>query len=378
MTKIIIHVNDDCINWMLRAYPGISRKFPDIESWAADRPTLSSIKGLSKELKRPIAFFLSSPRIKPESVGGIDKLDTRTFRSEKIDINYKVIVLSEELQKRRQSYLYLASATDIDIMPKFLTFKETEKRKIIDYISSTIYPSQERLERLDKRGLYEYLVSKIEDLNILVFKMPAKDKSLRGLALYNDILPIIGIASNDVLAGQIFSIIHELAHILLKSSMVHNADTTEYEHSVIEALCNSITGKVLLPDSYLSNDPLITSLIDKSVSLKEIEYISEKYKISRDVVLLRLLHNKILSQEAYNILEIELDEKRKTEKKPSGGGKDTHLYTTINQLGQKYCKAVYAGYRSNIISKSDLHYYLGRKDKYCLDIMARIASKVKS
>jgi Zn-dependent peptidase ImmA (M78 family) len=378
MAKIIIDTNNGCIEWLIKAYPGITDKIA-IKSWLEKKPTLANVRSLSNAVRRPIAFFLSNPQIKPESVGGIDKLDTRTIKSEKIDINYKVVVLSEELQKRRQSYIYVATATEIDLLPKFLTFNENDQRGLVDYISATIYPPQERLHTLDKRGLYEYLVSKIEELNILIFKMPAKDKNLRGLALYHDILPIIGIASNDVLVGQIFSIIHELAHVLLKSSMIHNLDTAQYEHSRIERLCNDIAGKVLLQDSYIFNDPIITKLIQKNVTLDDIEEIAEKYNISRNVVLIRLLRSKVITQDVYTTLDGELSEKRKTEpkNKSSGGGKDTHLYTTINQLGQKYCKAIYTGYTHNVISKNDLHYYLGRKDKYCLKIMSKIALKMK-
>jgi Zn-dependent peptidase ImmA (M78 family) len=379
MAKIIIDVSNDCIGWVLRAYPGILAKLPAIETWETKKPTLAAVKNLSKEVKRPIAFFLSCPNIKPESVGGIDTLDTRTIKSEELDINYKVVVLSEELQKKRKSYIYIANSTGIDILPKFLTFGESQQRAVVDYIISTVYPSKERLSKLDQRGLYEFLVSKIEDLNVLVFKIPTKDKSLRGVALYHDILPIIGVASGDVLSGQIFTVIHEFAHILLKSTMIHNEDTARYKHSRIESLCNEIAGKVLLQDSFISDDPLITKLLSGEITLDNIADIASKYRISRDVVLIRLLRARILTEEQYTAFDEELTERRKNEpkEKTSGGGSDTHLYTTINQLGNKYCRAVYEGYANNIISKSDLHYYLGRKDKYCLRIMSKIASKVR-
>lgn len=380
MSKIIIDVNPKCIDWLLKAYPKIQITVEGIENWKSEKPTLAKVRALAKEVQRPIAFFLSEPKIKPETVGGINNLDTRTILSEKIDINYKIVVLSEELQKRRQDYLQVATAIDIDVMPKFTIFKEKDKVSIIEYIINFIYPPDKKIYALKAKDIYNYIIKKIEDLNILIFKIPSqKDKSLRGLALYHDILPIIGIASNDSIVGQIFSIIHELVHVLLKSSMIHNTDTDKYEFASIEKLCNEITGKVLLQDNAIYNDPIITQLIrleKQELNINYIENIANHYKISRDVVLRRLLDKKIIPKDTYdNLLSVLKEKQKKMDDKPSGGGKDTHLYTTINQFGMKYCKAIYHGWERGVISKSDLYYYLGRKDKYCIEIMNKIAAK---
>jgi hypothetical protein len=204
MSKIIIDINPSCIDWIIKVYPKIKDAIIDIEQWKVKKPTLTKVKELANEIKRPVDFFLSSHKIKPEIIGRIDKLDTRTIKSEAIDINYKVFVLSEELSKRRQGYLQIATAVDIDIMPKFTVFKERDKNNLIEYMVNFIYPSKEKLESLKIKEVYDYIVRKIEDLNILVFKIPQKDKSLRGLALYNDILPIIGVTSSDAMVGGRF------------------------------------------------------------------------------------------------------------------------------------------------------------------------------
>ena len=53
-------------------------------------------------------------------------------------------------------------------------------------------------------------------------------------------------------------------------------------------------------------------------------------------------------EESINYLQYNLNEKRKIEfeqrnklEKKSAGGRNTHIYTTINELGGKYCKTLY-------------------------------------
>jgi len=271
MSKIIIDVENDCVEWILKAYPNILSKISDLKSWKNKKPSLAKVKELTKEIKRPIAFLLSKPKINPESIGGVDKLDTRTINSENIEIDYKTVVLLELLNKRRNDYLKIAVPLEIDVMPKFPTFKESDKARIIEYIRNFIYPDYQKLQSIkDIKGLYELIVSKIEDLNILVFRNSQTDKKLRGLAVYYDIMPIISISSSDSVVGQIFTLIHELAHILLKNSMVHNKSFRLYNHSSIEKICNEISGNVLLPNDYILNDNLITSVVNnKDLNIRD-------------------------------------------------------------------------------------------------------------
>lgn len=378
MAKIVIDVNNECVDWVLKAYPNISLKFPEIVSWKTIKPTLSKLKRLSKEILRPIAFFLSSPKTDPKSVGQIDKIDTRTIESEKIDIDYKIVVLSEELLNKRSKYIEIASFVAEDFQPKFKTFESDDKNKTIEYIANNIYPDEDKLKSLSIKELHEHLISKIEGLNILVFRMQERVASLRGMAIYNDVLPIIAVSSGDSVVGQIFTLIHELAHVLLKSSMVHNSNILNYGHSSIEKICNEISGKVLLKTDSIYSDPEISSLRNVTIELPNIEAVAIKYKISRDVVLRRLLMEKFITKERYDVLLHELKEKRKSEKskKRSIAGKELHLFTTINKLGMSYCRVVYKGYSKGFISKYDLSNYLGRKDKYCVQIMNKIASRV--
>jgi len=92
--------------------------------------------------------------------------------------------------------------------------------------------------------------------------------------------------------------------------------------------------------------------------------------------LIRLLNRNFINQDQYENLYKELEGDRKTIKKDIKG-KNIHLYRTINELGTKYCKAVFKGWEQGAITKSDLNYFIGRKDKYCVDIMQIVSKRIK-
>jgi Zn-dependent peptidase ImmA (M78 family) len=269
----------------------------------------------------------------------------------------------------------------LEFLPKFKTFNSKNHKEIIRYIIEVIYPNLDKIQSLKTaKGLYEYLISKIEKLNILIFRISNTESNLRGLAIYNDILPIIAINSSDSDTAKVFTLIHELAHILLQTSMIHNNATINRPHSDIEKLCNSIAGKVLFQHDNIYNDKDITQLLKKPlIQLGDIKQIAEKYCISRDVVIRRMFDSKIIDNNSYDRLNSDLKESRNSEvrTKTTGGGKDTHLYTTINRLGMQYCKAIYQGYSSGYIQRYDLHHYLKRKDQYCVQILDAVSKRLK-
>ncbi|RDU53202.1 hypothetical protein CQA40_05675 [Helicobacter sp. MIT 01-3238] len=73
---------------------------------------------------------------------------------------------------------------------------------------------------------------------------PISITECRGYAIYDEYAPLIFINSNDSsINGKIFTLLHELAHILLKHSGVSSYDFGANE----EYQCNEIAGEILIP-----------------------------------------------------------------------------------------------------------------------------------
>lgn len=66
----------------------------------------------------------------------------------------------------------------------------------------------------------------------------------RGYAIYDDYAPLIFINAKDTSSkGKIFTLLHELAHILLK----HNGVSSYNFDQKVEYQCNEIAGEILMP-----------------------------------------------------------------------------------------------------------------------------------
>ena len=66
---------------------------------------------------------------------------------------------------------------------------------------------------------------------------------MRGLCIFHDKIPIIILNGKDTPNGRIFSLFHELTHLLLAESAICGDD--------VEIFCNSVAGEFLVPESDL-------------------------------------------------------------------------------------------------------------------------------
>lgn len=82
---------------------------------------------------------------------------------------------------------------------------------------------------------------------------PLSVEEFRGFVVSDDIAPVIFLNGKDALAAQIFTLVHELAHIWLGVSGVSNPDIRSNSPSVdIEKYCNSVAAEFLVPEDELA------------------------------------------------------------------------------------------------------------------------------
>jgi Zn-dependent peptidase ImmA (M78 family) len=72
----------------------------------------------------------------------------------------------------------------------------------------------------------------------------------RGFALADPVAPLIFVNANDTTTAQIFTVAHELVHIVLEQSAISNPSPTRgasAERSALEKFCNKVAAEVLVP-----------------------------------------------------------------------------------------------------------------------------------
>ncbi len=150
------------------------------------------------------------------------------------------------------------------------------------------------------RRVLKYLIEKAEDRGIFVGKTISYHKigveEMRGLFISNDYCPFIILNRRDSLSAQIFSFVHELAHLFRKTEAISNSLEFRKLDSGLdkeEIFCNRVAVELLLP-----KDDFSETYYDKSA----IDSLSEIYKLSKIAIFYRLKDlNKIRSEDSNGI-----------------------------------------------------------------------------
>jgi Zn-dependent peptidase ImmA (M78 family) len=119
---------------------------------------------------------------------------------------------------------------------------------------------QDRAECADFEAFIKHLVSRAEDIGVLVMRSAIVGhdthrkldvNEFRGFALSDNIAPVVFINDSDAKAAQVFTIAHELAHIWIGANGVSDRRPNQQEDSTnaIEVFCDRVAAEVLVPET---------------------------------------------------------------------------------------------------------------------------------
>ena len=81
-------------------------------------------------------------------------------------------------------------------------------------------------------------------------------EDFRGFAIADPVCPLVFINNKDAKAAQIFTLVHELAHIWIGQNGISDVgleNDLELEHGEVEAFCNQVAAEVLVPAHVLQD-----------------------------------------------------------------------------------------------------------------------------
>ncbi len=330
----------------------------------SDRLTIAQLRKLSNLYKRPLAFFyLPNP---PQAE--IIPKDFRRFPKDQVETLSPNLRLEIRRAKyRRDVALDLFKELEIKI-PK-LRARISLSDDVYDVgilIRRLLKVSFKQQESIRKESLLTFWREKIEDLGILVFSASLIDlKIMRGFSIDKNSLPIIVLNSKDHHKARIFTLFHEFTHLLLHSGGICDLG----EQDKIEVFCNAVAGEVLVPTDWLQNISIVQQHENKSVwNEEEINNLAERFGVSREVVVRRLLAINKTTEYFYKQkreqYQAEYRIKIAQEKAEKKSLPIQHHYKVINQNGRKFAKLVLEGYHQNKIGLLDVSEYLGAKIKH--------------
>ena len=161
-------------------------------------------------------------------------------------------------------------------------------------------PILEWINKAEEHGIF---VSRTSFVNP---KLILDSEELQGFAIADPFGPFVFVNSKDWNAAQLFTLVHELAHIWIAESGISNeveidAKSRDKVHEV-ELFCNSVAGSALMPHI------MIKDIGNNQIkSSKELFTLSRKLGVSTFALLVRALKLNLISHEVYKKLKQEAD-----------------------------------------------------------------------
>lgn len=299
------------------------------------RPTLRQAQELAKKLKIPFGYlYLSSP---PEET--LPLPDLRTIKpKQSVHPSPDFLDVIYDAMRKQEWY---REQLELEERPKLGFVGRYNQKYTSDIIANDIRNTlginvYQRPHTSSWEAFLRHLINKIEEKGVLVLRNGIVGSNVHrrlnvreflGFVICDNLAPLVFINSNYYKTAQIFTLMHELAHLWIAQSGVLNPNyKLLYQKNEVETLCDNIAAEVLVPstDFELRWDKL------KSVD-DNISELAEIYRVSSFVVLRRAYS---LSKITYTIFKAKYDELLRKVVPPKVDD-DGHFYSLLTSRNSR-------------------------------------------
>lgn len=339
-----------------------SRFFKKIAAWEGGMaaPSYAQLELMAERFKCPVAVFFFP---KPPAASSVEQ-SFRTLTAADFEAIPRTVRLFlrrgqamqinlAELNEGRNPAPRLA-VRDLRLRP------ETTLRDIATQVRTYLGVSiQEQANWKSSEEALEAWREVFAQVGIFVFKDAFRADRYFGFCLYDDVFPIIYVNNSASKTRQIFTLFHELGHLLFHTSGIDVACDrplgvlAEPERS-IETLCNGLAAHVLVPDEVL--DSMLEAM---KPSREAAAGLAGYFNVSREVIYRKFLDRGLIDAAEYATAARAWEAQRKTGDAASGNYYNSHHA----YLGRRYVDLAFTRYYQRRFDEDRLAQYLNIKPK---------------
>lgn len=371
--KNYAYINCEMLKWARERTPIKIEEIPlrmkefsneQIENWenGTEYPSVNQAKKLCNLYDIPFAALYLS---KLPNVDNTTYIDRRTYMDNlEGDISYELWKEINRLKSCRECAIELLNLEEYrnvfkDINPNFSTNDISTKIREIFNIETPF-----KNKTAYSNNAFNYFRNKIESKGVMVLQIEnISIKEIRGISLNYDILPIIAVNKNDSDRAKVFTLFHEISHLVRRTSNLCLIDFNEREDEE-EKICNNLAANILIPEITLDSIINGKDLSDDRV----ITNLSDRYAVSKFVIIKRLYDlNKIdfvLYKSKYEKYLDIFNEIKKIKKKQGQKIIVTQDKKLISSSGKLYPKIILNAYYEGKISFGEVCNTLNVNSRY--------------
>lgn len=338
------------------------------------KPTVRQLRAAAHVYRRPLAtFFLNEPPTDPPPLHDFRRLPGVDISEPSPDLLFEM----RRAQRRR--------AVALDLLMELGT-EVPRLRLRADVEGDVDAPAQRAREWLGVsladqeswKSDYDPLngwIAALESRGVLVFQTgEVQLEEMRGFSLTDTPLPAIVLNGKDRPRARVFTLMHEFGHLLIKRgglcdpTRVGGRGRTENER--IEIFCNRFAGTLLIPTDALHADPAVREIRGPQWSDETLRTLADRFSVSREVVLLRLLSIGRTTQAfvSEKLTQYRQEYARLAAQRTEQAGFAPLHRIAVRDNGREYVRLVLRALDGNRITFADAADYLGVRLKHLNNI----------
>lgn len=344
-----------------------------LAEWEAGRggPTFEQARKLASVLRAPLGYlFLDEP-----PAAEIDVPDLRTVGNERQPMSVDLIDVVMDSQRKQAWLREYREEHGLPRLPWVGASSRTEApqaiaRRIMEALGLT---ARLREESKAWDGYLRVLIERAEDAGALVLRSgtvgnnthrPLDVEEFRGFALVDAWAPVVFVNTRDVPPAQIFTLVHELVHLVIGVEGVSNAPVAKEASRQLrseEELCNRVAAEVLLP-----GEEFAAAWSSQTRLAENAQGLARRFKVSQLVVARRALDDGLVTPQEYwpfvRRRMAEAQRQRDTQREGDGGPPFLTMVKVHN--GRGFIATVVRAVRAGELSYREGARLLGTKPKH--------------
>jgi Zn-dependent peptidase ImmA (M78 family) len=321
------------------------------------KPTLKQLEHFAKTARVPLGYlFLPEPPEERLPIKDLRTVGSKGVRSPSPDLLDTIYLC----QRRQEWYREYAEQNGLDPIGFVGTATLGQRvEEVAEQMRRTLdYDADARILCQDTADALRKLIERAEAAGILVMvsgvvkNITARrldPDEFRGFALADPLAPLIFVNAADAKPAQLFTLAHELAHVWLGETALSNASLRAAGTNRVEAWCNRVAAEFLVPLAEIQ-------AMDVDAPLDHMEAYTEKFHVSRFVILRRLRDAGLIDHEQFDSHYAAFSSPAASAAKSSGGD----FYATLPyRASRRFVRALVASTLEGVTLYRDAFQMLG-------------------
>ncbi len=331
-----------------------------LKEWevGTNQPTIRQAQKLAKAYKRPFAlFFLPEVPRDFQPLQDFRKSGSKTLTTSSIfiirEIQQKQAWISDVNSENQEDKLDFVGRFSINDNPQIVANDILSTLKINPASYKTDNPIKEWIDAAETNGIFVSRTSFIHS------RLKLDSEELQGFAIADPHAPFVFVNSDDWNAPQLFTLVHELAHIWIAETGISNEVEPNIKNKdkfhPVELFCNEVAANALMPKE------IVLSFDSTSFGTSmDVFRVAKLLGVSSFALLVRALNLNIISTSTYQKLKKQADVdyaeylKREAEKKTKQKEKDkiggpNYFLLQLNRNSRLFTQTVLDAFRGGFI-----------------------------